>query len=101
MIRVMEKVIKLEPKNLEETICKRYLEIQNVSKLADELNGKGCKIKGRKYIGKDISGIIKETTQGELGELTNILFKYNNRLQNGGTSFRVAMKKFEEVGDTK
>lgn len=97
VIEIIEKAINTKPIDFEEVVCKRYIEIQNVSKVAAQLNQEGYRIENRKIIGKDISKIIKENEETELGRLANLLFKNNNVLQNGNMSFEKAIKNFKEL----
>ncbi len=69
-----------------EYICKKYINIQNVSKVADELNEEGHRIKDRKYIGKDISEIINGSKDSEITIVAKAIFQYNNTLQRGKKS---------------
>lgn len=84
----MTEALFAKPNSLEEHICQRYIENQNVSDLAKELNHEGYRVGGRKYLGKDVSEVIKGSEESKITEFAKALFHYNNTLQNGKTSFR-------------
>lgn len=97
VINTIEKAIAKSTDSFEEIVCKKYIEIQNVSKVAEILNKEGHRFQNRKLIGKDISKIIKEIKESDVGKIANLLFNYNNVLQNGSTSFEKAIKNFKEL----
>lgn len=92
------KVNNKSPQTLEEYICKRYIEVKNVSNIAKELNESGYRLQGRKYIGKDISKIINSTS-GAIGDVAKAIHKYNNTLQKGGRSFSSLFRDLSSIGD--
>lgn len=83
-------------KSVEDTICKRYIEIQNVAEVAKEINSQGYRISGRKYIGKDISNILNSSISF-IGYIAKAIHKYNNTLQNGKKSFTGLIKELKVV----
>jgi len=76
----LKKALETKERDLREYVCKRYIIIQNVSKVADELNEEGHRIKNRKLIGKDVSDIITNTKNSQISIVTKAIFQYNNTL---------------------
>jgi hypothetical protein len=69
--------------SIEELVFKKYLELENVTKVAEYINGVGHRIRNRKYIANDISAIItsKEIRlkNRDLKETVIKLFKAHKR----------------------
>lgn len=87
------------PENLNELICQRYIADQNVKRVADTLNAEGFRVEGRKYIGKDISNIILEST-GPLSKEARAFFEFNNTVKNGTRSFSKLIKALQGCEDS-
>lgn len=82
----LERALQVEVQTLEDYICKKYIEIQNVSGVAKEFNDMGERIHGRKYLGKDISNLIRRHKETDVGRVANAILEHNNTLQNGRTT---------------
>jgi len=81
--------------SLEECVCRKYAELQHGSSVAEYINNEGYRLNGRKYIGKDISNIIKSSNCGNLSKVAKALLEYNNTLQNGTRSIAKLIKAFK------
>lgn len=94
IINVIEAAATYVPSNLSELICKRYITDQNVKAMANLLNSEGFRIEDRRFIGKDISKVINEST-GPLSKQARAFFNYNNTVKNGSRSFSKLIKELQ------
>lgn len=94
IINVIEAAAIHVPSNLSELICQRYIADQNVKTLADLLNSEGFRIGDRRFIGKDVSNVINEST-GPLSKQARAFFNYNNTVKNGSRSFSRFIKELQ------
>ncbi|KNF08541.1 hypothetical protein CLPU_6c00270 [Gottschalkia purinilytica] len=88
----IEEALKMQHTSFEESICKEYIKVQNVAEVANIINNKGHTIQNRKFIGKDISNIVKNTKDSSIGKIAKALFDYNNTLQNKNRSLSKLIK---------
>lgn len=76
----------------EDLVCKKYIELQNVKKVADFINESGRRNeKGTRFDGKQISEIIRDSCNS-CSKLAKALHEYNNKLQNGNTTLNSLIK---------
>lgn len=94
----LEKAEITNEKDLREYVCKQYIEIQNVSKVAEKLNEEGHRLKERKFIGKDVSDIIVNTKDSDISIVAKAIFQYNNTLQSGKKNINKLIEKLK-LGD--
>ena len=92
LIGVFNEADQKEPSTDEEAICKKYIELQNVRKVAKWLNEEGKRMpNGNKYDGQDVSKLIKNA-DNPFAALAHGLYEYNNKLQNGNTTVNTLIK---------
>jgi hypothetical protein len=60
-----------------------YVQLESVSKVADELNKKGLKVGNRKVISKDVSNIIRSKPVSEMHVMAKKLFNGNKKRASG------------------
>lgn len=68
---------------IQKEAIKLYVQLENVSMVADELNEKGYRMGQRKVISKDVSEIIRNKPIDELHSLAKKMFSGNRRRSNG------------------
>lgn len=68
-----------EASTFEQEACYLYVQLESVSKVADELNKKGYKVGNRKVISKDVSDIIRSKPADEMHELAKKFFNGNKK----------------------
>jgi nitrogen regulatory protein PII len=59
----------------EKESLKLYVQLESVSKVADELNKKGYQIGNRKVISKDVSDVIRSKPVDEMHRMAKRIFK--------------------------
>ncbi len=92
LIETFKEVEDQEALTVEEAICKKYIEMQNVRRVAKWLNEDGKRLEnGNKYDGQDVSEIIKKA-DNPFSALASGLYEYNNKLQNGNTTVNTLIK---------
>lgn len=83
MIKELEDYIHLienyQAKTYEQESIYLYVQLESVSKVADELNKKGYKVGNRKVISKDVSDIIRTKPMDEMHVLAKKFFKGNKK----------------------
>lgn len=65
--------------SLDKEAIRGYVLIENVNKVASELNEKGYKIGNRKIIGKDVSDIIRGRVTDDMHALAKKMFTSNRK----------------------
>lgn len=98
----LKKALAMKERDLVAYICKKYIIVQNVSKVANDLNEEGHRIKGRKFVGKDVSEIINSSKSSIIAIVAKAIFQYNNTLQNGKKSTKklIDMLKLSDIDES-
>jgi hypothetical protein len=86
-IKELKNYIKLiqtyQANSFEQEAVYLYVQLESVSKVADELNKKGYKVGNRKIISKDVSDIIRSKPADEMHELAKKFFNGNKKRSSG------------------
>ncbi len=80
----IQQIQSYQPETFEQEANYLYVQLESVSKVADELNKKGYKVGARKVISKDVSDIIRsKPVIDEMHQLAKKFFNGNKKRATG------------------
>jgi hypothetical protein len=75
----IEKIENYQPTTMEEEAVYLYVQLENVTKVVQELNKKGYRIGNRKLTTVDVSNILRSKPKDEMHEMAKRMFTKNRK----------------------